>query len=238
MEKTGQKSFRFYAGRGRIQEYETTNAGKNWELSNEFKLPDDKRVIKLTVIDNYKDPAHLLITETTDSSAPSASVFLAGEMGCLKEGHFRIKSASGDYLSVIGFDATTTTKQLTLVAFDRKDKRQRWQLETREGHCVLKNDEINAYLSLEGNELRLKDEMSAQSLWTLRGTEERTHRLRHLESLKYLQVSLGDNQFDLVIDSLDEEVQTEDTQENTQSEALQVVADPPKSPDWQLEPIN
>ncbi len=240
MEKTGPRSFRFYAGRGRIQVYESNNSGKNWQLANEFKLPDDNRVIKLTVIDEHKEPAHLLITDLTDSMAPSASVYLAGEMGCLLEGEFRIKSASGDYLSVAGFDATTLEKQLALAAFDRKDKHQQWAFETHEGSCVLKNREINGYLSIEGGQLRLKDAIDSQALWTLRGTAEQSYRLRHDARADYLQVSLADNQFDLVLSSLDEDLSAseEPTEGTTQESAVQSERSSPKSPDWQLEPIN
>lgn len=220
MEKLDSDSFRFYAGNGKIQEFETNDAGKSWTRSNDFSLPDTKRVLKLTAIDGAKDPARLLITDVTTSTTPSANVYLAGEARCLIEGNYHIKSASGDYLSIAGFDDSTALKQLTVSPLDNKDKRQQWRVQDNNGSCLVTNNRINAYLNLSEQGLTLNETVNENTQWLITGTPQQNYQFKHLNSQNYLHVALGDDKMTLTASELEEN-----------NEAT-------KSPNWTLEPIN
>ncbi len=75
IEKLDAKSFALYMGNGSI--YVSHNAGYNWQKATSFRLPDNKKIDKLALIENYQDPARLIISETKDDNN-KRDVFLLG----------------------------------------------------------------------------------------------------------------------------------------------------------------
>jgi len=143
IEKTGSDDFTFYAGRGEILAYTTENAGKTWNFDSSFSLPDNQRVSKLTVIDNYQEPAHFLITEATSQMFPSADVHLVGKAMCLKTGEFQIVSPEGEYLSISAANTFALTDDIS--------KASQWLISDAEGYCTLSTQEGDISLDIQSN---------------------------------------------------------------------------------------
>ena len=72
LEKTGPESFRVYKPAGKkINVYETTNAGKSWEL--ETSIITEQEIDRVYVITNAHKDAKLLITEAGDRTITNAN---------------------------------------------------------------------------------------------------------------------------------------------------------------------
>jgi hypothetical protein len=173
MEKTGSESFSFYAGQGQILAYSTQDAGQNWQFDYSFSLPDNKRVLKLNVIDDYKEPAHFLITEATSSSFPSANVFIAGKATCLQTGKVQIISPEGDFLSI-------SNNKLALT--DAMGRASQWRIGDQAGYCILQNEEANQTLNLQ-------DDKEAE--WLIIGADNGQVQLQEVSSGLYLKTDLS-----------------------------------------------
>ncbi len=174
MEKTGPESFSFYAGQGQIFAYSTPDAGQSWQFDYSFSLPDNKRVLKLNVIDDHKEPAHFLITEATSSSFPSADVFIAGKPTCIQLGKFHISSPDGNYLGISASNALTLSHDVGKVS--------QWQIHNTEGYCTLTNEEGN-------KSLNLKDNLAAK--WLIIGAAKGRAQLQEANSGLYLKTDLS-----------------------------------------------
>lgn len=173
MEKTGPNSFSFYAGRGQIFAYTTQDAGQTWKLDYSFSLPENKRVVKLNVIDDYKEPARFLITEATTDMVPSADIFIAGRATCLQTGTFYIVSTEGDYLSSSAGDALRLS--------DATGKASQWQIRDTEGYCTLLSESSKQGLKLQGEEAK----------WLIIGAADGQVQLQELSSGLYLKTDLS-----------------------------------------------
>lgn len=172
IEKTGPESFSFYAGRGQVFAYTTENAGQNWELDYSFSLPDNKRVVKLNVIDDYKQPAQFLITEASTDMFPSADVFIAGQAICLQAGKFHIMSPEGAYLS-------SSEQELSLS--DDTDKTSQWQIQDDEGYCSLTNEDSKDVLSVQ----------EGKTQWLIIGAADGQIQLQDVSSGLFLNTDLS-----------------------------------------------
>lgn len=178
MEKTGSDEFTFYAGRGEVLAYTTENAGKTWTLDHSFSLPENQRVSKLTVIDDYQEPAHFLITEATNQMFPSADVYLVGKAMCLQTGKFKIVSPEGNYLSI----SSTNTLALT----DDSDEASQWLIGDVEGYCSLTTEEGDISLDIQAN---------LDAKWLIIGAAENQVQLQEM-SLGLLKTDLTFGQED------------------------------------------
>ena len=76
LEKLDEDSFALYLGNGKI--YSSHDAGKTWNYATTLKLPDSKKIAKLALIDNYKDPARLIVSENINDDKAKRDVFLVG----------------------------------------------------------------------------------------------------------------------------------------------------------------
>ena len=76
LEKLDKDSFALYLGNGKI--YTSHDAAKNWNYATTLRLPDNKKIAKLALIDNYKDPARFIVSERLSDDKAKRDIFLVG----------------------------------------------------------------------------------------------------------------------------------------------------------------
>ena len=73
IERLDNDSFALYMGNGHI--FVSHDAGYNWQKATSFKLPQNKKIDKIALIENYRDPARLIISEQSNNRR---DIFLLG----------------------------------------------------------------------------------------------------------------------------------------------------------------
>ena len=148
IERLSADTFTLYLGKGEIRVLNTRNGGTSWQLESSFSLPTNKGLGNLYVVDNFRDPARLLITETTSRLTPDADIFLVGGAKCLITGNFRLKDAWGENYLGVNFNDSSKT---ILGEYQRNDRGQIWRFSDANGNCKLQNLEYKSYLGAVGD---------------------------------------------------------------------------------------
>lgn len=210
MERQDANTFTVYLGKGEVRAVSSRDGGQSWQLESRFSLPENKGLGNLYVIDNFRDPAKLLVTETTRQLTPSADIFLVGGARCLLTGNFRLKDSWGEnYLSV----STDNPNKTFLSSLEVGNSEQVWRfIDVGNGTCKLKNLRYGSYLSSIGDIIDAEIEMQSSSSndenqrWLVRRTEDGDYKLENISlSEMYLRSSgpeVGD-EADLIAFKLD-----------------------------------
>jgi hypothetical protein len=194
IEKLGPESFALYVARMGVQTYISYDGGASWTRDASFTLPEGNTINSLVVLDNYRDPAQLLLTEKTDSLSPSGDIYLVGKARCLVSGTYRIKDAwGGNYLSL------RPSGQAELRVLNPEDKSQTWVIKDEMGWCKLVNQADQGVLVVSSQErdtaAKVVSEGSVNIFaerWIITGTDDSRFKLRNAWSESYLRSSGGE----------------------------------------------
>ena len=76
LERLDDDSFALYLGNGQI--FVSHDGSKTWQYATSLKLPQNRAIAKIALIDNYRDPARLFVSEKPKSKNTAANTYLLG----------------------------------------------------------------------------------------------------------------------------------------------------------------
>jgi hypothetical protein len=122
LDKVGDQSFIFYVQGSPAKTYVTDNAGTTWTQGSNLAVPSSIRTV--AVIENYRDPIRLFVSQENSASRVNADMYAVGIRDCTFTGNYRVQnqSASTSYLH----GTTTSPIKTDLVAFSSADAQQKW----------------------------------------------------------------------------------------------------------------
>lgn len=199
LEKTGAESFTLYLGQRGIRQYSTTDSGNNWSFQSFAPMPPARPLSKLIVIENYREPARLLVTSDTQSLSPSADIYLVGLARCNSTGRYRLRNAwTGRYLSSHLESAVATT-----TVPDLQSQTTSWTImDVGNGYCKIRADAQDGYLSSNADSIQLKahlDSADAAQRWLIVAADNGVVKLKSADG-SFMQLN-DDPSFSLIATS-------------------------------------